>query len=225
MRTVVVSGDGLTVEDVVDVARGEANAELADSVTATMEPSLAVVTTAIRGDAPVYGVNTGFGALADTRVAERDLAQLQSAIIVSHAAAAGDPNIADELKKGKQLGDKNYKVHLDGYDQTDLITGKGPSKRHEIFYFTESTLGATRIDDYKYRFTDQPNGWLGATEKVALGDDTDQAVVPIDDRDPADPAFGEERRQLLHRSVGLDCDYVGRHDVHGTHQTASLVIC
>src|SRR6478672_11945391 len=91
MRTVVVSGDGLTVEGVVDVARGEANAELADSVTATMEPSLAVVTTAIRGDAPVYGVNTGFGALADTRVAERDMAQLQAAIIVSHAAAAGEP--------------------------------------------------------------------------------------------------------------------------------------
>jgi arylsulfatase A-like enzyme len=81
-------------------------------------------------------------------------------------SAAGDPNIIDELKKGKQLGDRNYKVHLDGYDQTDLITGKGPSKRHEIFYFTESTLGAVRIDDYKYRFTDQPNGWLGATEKV-----------------------------------------------------------
>jgi arylsulfatase len=81
-------------------------------------------------------------------------------------AAAGDPNIVDELKQGKQIGDRNYKVHLDGYDQTDLITGKGPSKRHEIFYLTESTLSAVRIDDFKYRFTDQPNGWLGATEKV-----------------------------------------------------------
>ena len=91
MRTVVVNGDGLTVEDVVDVARGEASAELTTSVTSTMEPSLAVVTAAIRGDAPVYGVNTGFGALADTRVAERDLAELQGAIIRSHAAAAGDP--------------------------------------------------------------------------------------------------------------------------------------
>ena len=50
-----------------------------------------MITAAVRGDAPVYGVNTGFGALADTRVAERDLVQLQSAIIVSHAAAAGDP--------------------------------------------------------------------------------------------------------------------------------------
>jgi arylsulfatase len=47
-----------------------------------------------------------------------------------------------------------------------MITGKGPSHRHEIFYLTETTLAAVRIDDYKYRFTDQPNGWLGATDKV-----------------------------------------------------------
>jgi len=81
-------------------------------------------------------------------------------------AAAGNPNIADELKKGKQMGDRTYKVHLDGYNQMDLITGKGPSARHSIYYFTEGTLSAVRIDDYKYRFTDQPGGWLGATVKV-----------------------------------------------------------
>jgi len=81
-------------------------------------------------------------------------------------AAAGNPNIADELKKGKQLGDQTYKVYLDGYNQMDLITGKGPSKRQEIFYFAETTLGAVRINDYKYRFIDQPNGWLGGTVKV-----------------------------------------------------------
>jgi len=81
-------------------------------------------------------------------------------------AAAGNPNIATELLKGKQLGDRTYKVHLDGYDQTPMITGKGPSNRHEVFYFGESTLGAIRIDDFKYRFIDQPGGWLGA--KVTL---------------------------------------------------------
>jgi len=81
-------------------------------------------------------------------------------------ATAGDPNIIDELLKGKQLGDRTYKVHLDGYNQMDLITGKGPSARHEIFYITEGTVGAVRIDDFKYRFTDQPNGWLGGTVKL-----------------------------------------------------------
>jgi arylsulfatase A-like enzyme len=81
-------------------------------------------------------------------------------------AAAGNPNITAELLKGKQMGGQNYKVHLDGYDQTALITGKGPSSRHEVLYFTEGTLSAVRIDDYKYRFTDQPGGWLGGTIKV-----------------------------------------------------------
>jgi arylsulfatase len=81
-------------------------------------------------------------------------------------AAAGNPNIVEELKKGKQIGDRTYKVHLDGYDQTDLITGKGKSKRNEIFYFAETTLGAVRLGDYKYRLIDQPNGWFGGTVKV-----------------------------------------------------------
>ena len=83
-------------------------------------------------------------------------------------AAAGNPNIAEELKKGKQLGDRTYKVYLDGYNQMDLITGKGPSKRNEIFYFAETTLGAVRIGDFKYRFIDQPNGWLGAKTHVDI---------------------------------------------------------
>jgi arylsulfatase A-like enzyme len=81
-------------------------------------------------------------------------------------AAAGNPNIASELLTGKKVGDQTFKVHLDGYNQLDLITGKAPSARHEIFYLTETTLAAVRVDDFKYRFTDQPGGWLGATEKV-----------------------------------------------------------
>jgi arylsulfatase len=82
--------------------------------------------------------------------------------------AAGNPNINDELLKGKQIGDLTYKVHLDGYDQTNMITGKGPSNRHEVLYFTEGTLSAIRIDDFKYRFTDQPDGWIGSTVKVDM---------------------------------------------------------
>ena len=84
------------------------------------------------------------------------------------AAAAGNPDIVAELKQGKMLGDRTYKVHLDGYNQLDLITGKGPSKRTELFYFAEGTLGAVRIGDFKYRFIDQPNGWLGGTVKPTM---------------------------------------------------------
>lgn len=76
-------------------------------------------------------------------------------------AAAGNPNITNELLQGKTIGDRTYKNHLDGYDQTAAITGKGPSARHEIFYLGESTVGAVRIDDYKFRFIDQPQGWVG----------------------------------------------------------------
>src|SRR5437868_2406099 len=55
-------------------------------------------------------------------------------------AAAGNATITDELLKGKQLGDKTYKVHLDGYDQTDLITVKRRSKRHEAWYFAHTPI-------------------------------------------------------------------------------------
>jgi arylsulfatase len=80
-------------------------------------------------------------------------------------AAAGNPNIAAELKKGKAMGGRTYKNHLDGYNQMAMITGTGPSVRNEIWYFGESSLGAVRIGDYKFRFIDQPAGWLGEKTK------------------------------------------------------------
>jgi arylsulfatase A-like enzyme len=95
-------------------------------------------------------------------------------------AAAGNPNITDELLKGKKIGDTTYKNHLDGYNQLDMITGKGPSTRHEIFYFGESTLGAVRIDDYKYRFIEQPNGWLGQKVHVDAPTITNLRLDPFE---------------------------------------------
>jgi arylsulfatase len=76
-------------------------------------------------------------------------------------AAAGNPDIKDQLLKGVKLGDRTYKNHLDGYNQMDLLTGKGPSARHEIFYFGGPHLGAVRIDDFKFQFFQQPGGWPG----------------------------------------------------------------
>ena len=83
-------------------------------------------------------------------------------------AAAGNPSIVDELKAGKDLGGTTYKVYLDGYNQLDLLTGKGPTKRHELWYFAESRLGALRLDDFKYRFIDQPDGWPGPKVEINM---------------------------------------------------------
>jgi len=81
------------------------------------------------------------------------------------AAAAGNPNITEELLKGKKLGGKTYKVHLDGYDQTDMLTRGGKSARSEFWYFAQTTLGAARLGDMKISLISQPGGWVGATVK------------------------------------------------------------
>jgi arylsulfatase len=95
-------------------------------------------------------------------------------------AAAGNPNIAAELRQGKKIGDTTYKVYLDGYNQLDMITGKGPSNRHEVWYFGESVLGAVRIDDFKYRFIDQPQGWLGEKTRLDVPTLTNLRLDPFE---------------------------------------------
>jgi arylsulfatase len=80
-------------------------------------------------------------------------------------AAAGNPNIKEELLKGKKLGGKTYKVHLDGYDQTEMLTKGGESSRKEFWYFAQTTLGAVRLGDMKISLISQPGGWVGATVK------------------------------------------------------------
>jgi histidine ammonia-lyase len=60
--------------------------------------SAAVVRRAAEGDAPVYGVNTGFGKLASTRISEADLATLQLNLIRSHSVGVGEPLAAPVLR-------------------------------------------------------------------------------------------------------------------------------
>src|ERR1035441_8623766 len=96
MREVVVDGSPLTIGDVVAVAHGKAQASLGADVPRLMETSRSVIVKALSGGAPVYGVNTGFGALADTPVGEADLTTLQGAIVRSHAAGIGVP-LDDEV--------------------------------------------------------------------------------------------------------------------------------
>jgi arylsulfatase A-like enzyme len=73
-------------------------------------------------------------------------------------AAAGNPNIKDELKAGGvQAIGRTYHVHLDGYNILPLLTGEtDTSPRHEIFYFSDDgDLTALRYNDWKLIFMEQ----------------------------------------------------------------------
>jgi arylsulfatase A-like enzyme len=78
-------------------------------------------------------------------------------------AAAGDATITDRLLKGTVVGGKQFKVHLDGYNQLDYLTGKAPnSARREFHYFDDDgELVASRVDDWKFVWCEQraPGGF------------------------------------------------------------------
>jgi arylsulfatase A-like enzyme len=94
-------------------------------------------------------------------------------------AAAGGPNdLADKFKSKE--GYLGYRVHLDGYNQMDLITGKGNTKRNEVIYFAQSKLGAVRIGDFKYTFIDQPQGWMGQTIELNWPSITNLRLDPFE---------------------------------------------
>jgi arylsulfatase len=119
-------------------------------------------------------------------------------------AAAGNPNITQQLLKGVKLGDRTYKNHLDGYDQTNLLLGKGPSARHEIFYFAGPHLGAVRIDDFKFTFIQQPYGWPG--EKVT----TDMPTMVNLRQDPFERTPSVRGESLNDMAGGYLMDFMAR---------------
>ena len=72
-------------------------------------------------------------------------------------AAVGNDNVKEELLKGKKVGNKSFKVHLDGYNMLPHLTGEEKEgRRHEIFYFSDDgDLTALRYDDWKIIFMEQ----------------------------------------------------------------------
>jgi arylsulfatase len=118
--------------------------------------------------------------------------------------AAGNPNITDQLLKGVTLDGRFYKNHLDGYDQMDLLTGKGPTKRHELFYFGGPQLGALRYDDMKFQFYQQPYGWPG--EKTT----TDMPTIINIRQDPFERTPSIRGETMNNMGGGYINDFLGR---------------
>jgi histidine ammonia-lyase len=98
----LLSGHGVTPLQVVAVARGGERVDLAPEARQRMLASRAHVEAAERSEQPVYGVSTGFGALAQTRIDPEHRSELQHALIRSHAAGVGPP-VENEVVRAMML--------------------------------------------------------------------------------------------------------------------------
>ncbi|MFF3150588.1 aromatic amino acid lyase, partial [Streptomyces sp. NPDC057927] len=96
MHTVVVGTSGVTASDVLAVARGGARIELSEEAVAALAAAREIVDALAAKPEPVYGVSTGFGALASRHISPELRAQLQRNIVRSHAAGMG-PRVEREV--------------------------------------------------------------------------------------------------------------------------------
>src|SRR6266853_797734 len=83
--------DNLTVEDTIDLASQRCKGILSDSAIEKIKTSQQYVQQIVANNKTVYGINTGFGILANTKISEEDTAILQHKILQSHSVGVGDP--------------------------------------------------------------------------------------------------------------------------------------
>ncbi|HET9441699.1 MAG TPA: histidine ammonia-lyase [Acidimicrobiales bacterium] len=99
---VVLSARPLTIDEVVAVARGREPVEVDPAVDASMGPARETIRRAVEESRTVYGVTTGFGALATTRLAPAEARKVQESLVLSHAAGMGAP-VEAEVVRAMQL--------------------------------------------------------------------------------------------------------------------------
>lgn len=100
--TTRIDGTSLTLEDLGRVARGGSEVVLTPEAAARIDAARALVETAGAGSEAIYGINTGFGDLAQVRIPPEKTRQLQERLLVSHAAGVGEP-LSDEVVRAMLL--------------------------------------------------------------------------------------------------------------------------
>jgi histidine ammonia-lyase len=85
----VITTSGMTMQDVIDIARKDSKIEISTEALAAIAKTRAQVEALAIGDTPVYGISTGFGALAQRHIPLQDRTKLQKSLIRSHAAGMG----------------------------------------------------------------------------------------------------------------------------------------
>jgi arylsulfatase len=115
------------------------------------------------------------------------------------AAAAGLPNLKDELLSGKKMGATTYKVHLDGYNQLPLWTGQTEkSARREIFYYDETDLMAVRVDGWKMHIGVKPHGsWFDEKSYPSIPYVVNLLMDPMEKMTPESEEWGYIGRKFL----------------------------
>ena len=113
------------------------------------------------------------------------------------AAAAGEPDVVAKLRKGTEYGDTKYKVCLDGYDQTALLSGKSEeSTRNHVFYYDETVLTAIRYKQFKVSFSTKFGGnWDDPLQVLGRPQITNLLM------DPFGGQWGDVNRQLAERKT------------------------
>jgi arylsulfatase len=113
-------------------------------------------------------------------------------LFVTLAAAAGLTDLKDELLAGKKMGDMTYKVHLDGYNQLELWTGKTEkSARREIFYYDETDLMAIRVDAWKMHIGYKARGlWFDEKTYPSVPSVFNLLMDPLEKMDPHSEEWG-----------------------------------
>jgi len=120
-------------------------------------------------------------------------------LFVTLAAAAGLPNLKQELLGGKTMGDVTYKVHLDGYNNLAHWTGESDkSARREIYYYDETDFMALRVDGWKMHIgVKTENNWWNAKNYPSVPYLFNLLMDPMEKMDQESHEFGAAGRKFF----------------------------
>src|SRR6516164_6421993 len=118
-----LSGETLALSEIAAVAFGDEKIQIAASARKRMAASRRVIDDIVARDAVVYGVNTGFGKLADVRIPHNDIGALQLNLVRSHACGIGPPLPEPEVRAMMVLRANVLALGLSGirYEVIELL--------------------------------------------------------------------------------------------------------
>jgi arylsulfatase len=126
-------------------------------------------------------------------------------MLTTLVAAAGNPGVKQELLTGRTIGDRTYKVHLDGYDLGPALRGEGAWPRKEFIYWTDDgSVAALRYDNWKVTFLQQTalglDVWRKPFEELRAPEIANLRMDPFE-RASEENAMGYQRWWIDHAFI------------------------